>query len=461
VNAPPVGPLHVAVVGSGPAGFYAADALLAAGEPQVRVDMLERLPTPWGLVRSGVAPDHPKIKSVADTFEQIAAHPAFRWYGNVELGTDVTREQLTASYDAVVYAIGAQTDRHLGVPGEHLPGCVAATDVVGWYNGHPHYHQVEVGLQGERVVVVGNGNVALDVARMLCTDVAELNRTDIADHALEVLAASAVREVLVLGRRGPAQATFTTLELRELGALDGLDIVVEPEGVLDVPDEGLAPVVRRNLAALRLLAAKPPAGTDGVRRLVFRFWRSPVALEASPTGTVGRVVLAVNEPEVTPDGRVVARDSGGREVVDAGLVVRAVGYLGVPVAGLPFDATSGHIPHQQGRVEGHDREYVVGWIKRGPTGVIGTNKKDARESVARLLADLGPGGPRDTRPDRPARLEAMLRERQPALVTDGGWRAIDEVERAAGQAQDRPRVKLVRTEDLLAAARRKDVGWGP
>ena len=443
-------PLHVAVVGSGPAGFYAAEALLSA-EPPARVDMLERLPTPWGLVRSGVAPDHPKIKSVADTFEQIAALDGFRWYGNVELGSDVTREELTSAYDAVVYAIGSQTDRHLDVPGEDLLGCVAATDVVGWYNGHPHYREVEVGLYGERAVVVGNGNVALDVARMLCTDVAELNQTDIADHALEVLSSSAVREVLVLGRRGPAQATFTTLELRELGDLGGVDVDVEPAGVLDIPDEGLTPVVRRNLAALRVLAAAPRSTDPDARRLVFRFWRSPV--EVLGTGTVERVVLAVNEPAVAPDGRVVARDTGAREEVEAGLVVRAVGYLGVPVAGLPFDATAGHIPHEQGCVEGGDREYVVGWIKRGPTGVIGTNKKDARETVARLLADCGPCGPRDTGPDRPARLEAWLRERQPALVTRLGWGAIDAVERAAGAAQGRPRVKLVRTEDLLAAAR--------
>ena len=450
-------PLHVAVVGSGPAGFYAADALLsglATGEPGARVDMLERLPTPWGLVRSGVAPDHPKIKSVSDTFEQIAAHDEFRWYGNIELGVDVTREQLTEAYDAVVYAIGTQADRHLDVPGEQLLGSVAATDVVGWYNGHPSYTEVEVGLYGHRAVVVGNGNVALDVARMLCTDVDELSRTDIADHALEVLSASKLREVLVVGRRGPAQATFTTLELRELGKLGGVDVVVEPPGVLDVPDDGLAPVVRRNLAALRTLADAPRSADPDARRLVFRFWRAPVELVG--TGTAERVVLAVNEPAVAPDGRVVPRDTGDREEVEAGLVVRAVGYLGVPVAGLPFDPATGHIPHEQGRVDGCEREYVVGWIKRGPTGVIGTNKKDARESVARLLADLGPAGPRDTAPDRPARLEAWLRERQPELVTELGWQAIDDVEQAAGQVQGRPRVKLVRTDDLLSAARGTD-----
>jgi ferredoxin--NADP+ reductase len=413
--------------------------------------MLERLPTPWGLVRSGVAPDHPKIKSVADTFAQIATSEGFRWYGNIELGTDVTREQVLEAYDAVVYAIGTQADRHLNVPGEQLLGSVSATDVVGWYNGHPHFTEVEVGLAGDRAVVVGNGNVALDIARMLCTDVAELSRTDIADHALDVLSGSTLREVMVVGRRGPAQATFTTLELRELGDLDGVDISVEPAGVLDIPDEGLAPVVRRNLAALRKLAEAPRSTGPGTRRMVFRFWRAPVELVG--TGTVEGVVLAVNEPASAPDGRIVARDTGGREEVDAQLVVRAVGYLAVPVAGLPFDSSAGHIPHEGGRVQGGEREYVVGWIKRGPTGVIGTNKKDARESVATLLADLGPAGPRDSAPDRPARLEAWLLERQPDLVTDIGWQAIDDVERAAGEAQGRPRVKLVRTDDLLSAAR--------
>ncbi len=444
-------PLHVAVVGSGPSGFYAADALLSAGEGMARVDVLERLPTPWGLVRSGVAPDHPKIKSVADTFEQIAARDGFRWYGNVELGTDVTRQELSAAYDAVIYAVGAQTDRHLNVPGEDLLGSVAATDVVGWYNGHPHYPDVEVGLHGERTVVVGNGNVALDVARMLCTDIADLDRTDTADHALDVLRASAVREVVVLGRRGPAQATFTTLELRELGDLRGVDVAVQPEGVLDIPDEGLPPAVRRNLAALRKLADRPPSPEPDARRMVFRFWRSPV--ELSGDHRVERVVLAVNEPSEV-DGRIVARDTGAREELAATLVVRSVGYRGLPVEGLPFDTGSGCIPHEEGRVVGGDREYVVGWIKRGPTGVIGTNKKDARETVARLVADLGPHGPRDTAPDRPARLGAWLRARQPDLVTDLGWHAIDSAERTAGEPQGRPRVKLVRTVDLLAAARR-------
>ncbi len=445
--------LHVAVVGSGPSGFYAADTLLAADDPVVRVDVLERLPTPWGLVRSGVAPDHPKIKSVADTFDQIAEHERFRWYGNVDLGVDVTRKELLQRYDAVIYALGAQSDRHLEVPGEQLLGSVAATDVVGWYNGHPHYPDLELPLHGERAVVVGNGNVALDVARMLCTPVADLNRTDIADHALEVLSRSSVREVLVLGRRGPAQATWTTLELRELGDIDGVDVVVEPPGVLDIADDGLPPLVRRNLASLRTIADRPLRA--GTRRLVLRFLRSPVALRGS--GHVEQVELACNDLVADDAGRLLARDSGAREVIDAGLVVRAVGYVGVPVEGLPFDPVAGHIPHDEGRVVGHEREYVVGWIKRGPTGVIGTNKKDARETVRRLLADLGPGsgsrldGAGDG--DRPARLAAWLHTKQPELVTDAGWHAIDTAERLAGEAQERPRVKLVHTSDLLAAAR--------
>lgn len=445
-------PLHVVLVGSGPSSFFAAEALLAADEPSVRVDVLERLPTPWGLVRSGVAPDHPKIKSVAEKFEETAAHERFRWYGNVDLGVDVTREELLEHYDAVIYAVGAQTDRRLGVPGEELVGSVPATDVVGWYNGHPGYPDLTLLLDGARAVVVGNGNVALDVARMLCTDIASLRQTDIADHALDVLAGSAVREVLVLGRRGPAQAMFTTVELRELGDLSGVDVAVEPEGVLDIADDALAPVVRRNLQALRGLAARP--STPDARRLVFRFLRSPVELRGA--GRVAEIVLACNELVGDEEGRVVARDTGAREVVETALVVRAVGYRGVPVEGLPFDDAAGHVPHEQGRIVRHEREYVVGWIKRGPTGVIGTNKKDARETVARLLSDLAGEAPRDAAPDRAERLEQWLRAKQPDLVGAAGWHAIDEVERGAGQQQGRPRVKLVRTQALLDAVRERD-----
>ena len=441
-------PLHVAVVGSGPSGFYTAAALLAVDQPDVHVDVLERLPTPWGLVRSGVAPDHPRIKSVADTFVEIAAHERFRWYGNIDLGTDVTREDLLLAYDAVVYALGSQTDRHLGVPGEDLPGSVAATDLVGWYNGHPNYPDLALDLQCERAVVVGNGNVALDVARMLCTEPADLGRTDIADHALRALTDSAIREVLVVGRRGPVQATWTTLELRELGELVDVDVRVEPVGVLEVDEEPLPAPVRRNLAALRTLAGRPARA--GVRRLGFRFLRSPVALHGDRR--VEQVELAHNELVVDATGRLAARDTGQREVVSAGLVVRAVGYLGVPVAGLPFDPAAGHIPHDQGRVVGHEREYVVGWIKRGPTGVIGSNKKDARETATRLLADLA-SLPRAHCPGRAASIEARLRDRQPDLLTAAGWAAIDRVERSAGAQQARPRVKLVRTADLLDAAR--------
>jgi ferredoxin/flavodoxin---NADP+ reductase len=456
-------PLHVVLVGSGPSSFYAAAALLDADEPDVRVDMLERLPTPWGLVRSGVAPDHPKIKSVSSTFEEIAAHERFRWFGNVDFGSDVTREELLERYDAVVYGLGSQADRHLGVPGEELDGSLAATHVVGWYNGHPDDRDLVLPLDGERAVVVGNGNVALDVARMLCTDLETLKHTDIADHALDALALSRIREVLVLGRRGPAQAAFTTLELRELGDLAGVDVLVEPPGVLDIADEGFSPLVRRNLKALRDLASTPP--TPGSRRMVFRFLRSPVELLG--TGHVEQVVLACNELVVDDMGQVRARDTGNREVVDTGLVVRAVGYLGVPVEGLPFDEAAGHIPHEQGRIVGKDREYVVGWIKRGPTGVIGSNKKDARETVERLLSDLAPQGDRGRRTadegdggrrtpdgDRAQRLEEWLRAKQPDLVTAIHWEAIDAAEREAGRRQDRPRVKFVRTEDLLAARHR-------
>ncbi|WP_026240418.1 FAD-dependent oxidoreductase [Parafrankia discariae] len=446
-------PLTVAVVGSGPSGFYAAASLLDQHDVPVRVDMYERLATPWGLVRSGVAPDHPKIKAVSSVYAAIAAHENFRFFGNVDVGKDVTREELTARYDAVLYAVGAQTDRRLGIPGEDLPGSVSAVDFVGWYNGHPDYANLTFDLSGERGVVIGAGNVALDVARILCSPHERLSRTDIADHALEALRACALKEVLVVGRRGAAQAAFTTAELKELPEFTESGVDIDPAEVAEQEgEEELSRLVKRNLAVMRGYAQNPvPAGA---RRVALRFQRTP--LEIRGDGRVEEIVFARNALKVGEDGWVSAVDTGERETVPTSLVLRAVGYKGRSIEGLPFDDRRGIIPNVNGRVEGVEREYVAGWIKRGPTGIIGTNKKCAGETVTRLLADVADGAlrrhDRGVAFDPVGEIDTWLRGRQPHLVTEQGWRLIDAAERSLGESAGRPRVKHVLTDELLDIA---------
>jgi len=433
--------LRVAVVGSGPAGFYAAGALLSADQP-VEVDMIERLPTPWGLVRLGVAPDHPKLKTVSRAFERIAEQPGFRFLGNVELGRDLTHDDLVRLYDAVIYAVGAQTDRRLGIPGEDLPGSWAATELVAWYNGHPDYQQLEFDLDVERAVVIGNGNVALDVARMLALTPEELAPTDATDASIEAIAASSLREIVVVGRRGPAQAAFTTPELQEMGDLAGADVIVDPADL-----EGADPKDRnseRNLAVLRDFAAREPVGKP--RRVVFRFFHSPVAILGDER--VEGVDLVCNELDANE--RAVPTDE--HETISCGLVFRSVGYHGVELPGVPFDPASGTIPNERGRVS--PGVYCAGWIKRGPTGVIGTNKKDAAETVETLLEDAA-AGRLEPKPDATAvAVDALLFERGVDVVEYDGWMAIDEAERTAGEKSGRPRVKLCSWDELLAAAGR-------
>ena len=440
----------MAVVGSGPAGFYAAEALLASEDPLVHVDVFERLPTPWGLVRSGVAPDHPKLKNVSKRYAGTAAHERFRFFGNVTVGEHVTREELLERYDAVVYAFGAQTDRALGIPGEDLPGSASATAFVGWYNGHPDFRDEHFDLSAERAVVIGNGNVAVDVARMLSLAPSELERTDIADHALDALRESQVREVLLVGRRGPVEAAFTHPELRELGELGEADLIVEPEEVArcELPEDA-RPAVKRNVQWLIEHSDRDRRGHE--RRIVLRFLRSPVELRGN--GRVEQVVLARNELRPGDDGRVRAHDTGEREVVDAGLVLRAVGYRGMSLPGVPFDDRRNVIPSDAGCVTGGDREYVVGWIKRGPTGIIGTNKKDAQETISTLLEHAAAGRFDGDRTGSREEREAWLAERQPDLITQEGWLAIDRHERELGEPHERPRVKLTRIEELVRAGR--------
>jgi len=407
--------------------------------------MIERLPTPWGLVRLGVAPDHPKLKSVSRAFERIAEKPGFRFLGNVEVGRDLSHAELVSLYDAVVYAFGAQTDRRLEIPGEGLPGSWSATEFVAWYNGHPDHQELPFDLNVERAVVVGNGNVALDVARMLALTPEELAPTDTTDPAIEAIGSSSLREIVIVGRRGPAQASWTTQELKEMGELAGADVSVDPaelEGA--VADDTHT---QRNMDVLREFAAREPSAKPLVVR--FAFFRSPVAIHGDTK--VESVELVRNRLE-EQDGRLVAVPTAERETLACGLVFRSVGYRGVGLPDLPFDERRGTIANEGGRVAGEPRAYCAGWIKRGPTGIIGTNKKDAGETVALLLEDVAQGRITHREDVTAEAVEALLAERGIRAVLYSGWSSIDELERAAGEKLGRPRIKLRSWDELLEAA---------
>jgi ferredoxin/flavodoxin---NADP+ reductase len=446
-------PLRVAVVGSGPAGFYAAGHLLDS-DLEVEVDMIERLPTPWGLVRLGVAPDHPKIKAVSRAFEKIAAQPGFRFVGNVEVGRDLTQEDLSRLYDAVVYAVGAQSDRHMGIPGEDLPGSWAATELVAWYNGHPDYQDLVFDLSGERAVVVGAGNVAIDVVRMLALAEEEIRPTDTTDAAIESILGSGLREIVLLARRGPAQAAFTTPELKELGELADADVVVDPADLeLDPASEASLEHdtnARRNVEVLREYAERAPAGKR--RRIVLRFAVSPVAILGDDR--VEGVEIVRNELVADDAGRVNAVPTGEHETIPCSIVFRSVGYLGIELPGVPFDERRAVIPNDCGRVTDVPGLYCAGWIKRGPSGVIGTNKKDATETVDTLLEDARAGKLHRGDPEATAEtVDELLTARGVEAVTYAGWEAIDLMERTAGEPHGRPRIKLAMWQELLDAAR--------
>lgn len=451
-------PLRVAIVGAGPSGFYAAEHILKDSDLHAQVDLFDRLPTPFGLVRGGVAPDHPKIKSVIRIYEKTAARDGFRFFGNVKIGRDLAVEDLERLYHAIVFTVGCETDRRLGIPGEDLPGSHAATAFVGWYNAHPDYADEEFDLSCERAVVIGNGNVALDVARMLALTDAELRRTDTADHAIEALDRKGIREIVVLGRRGPAQAAFTNPEIKELGELEAADVVVDPAEVeLDpasaayVESDAADKTTKVNVETLREFSRREPSGKP--QRIVLRFLASPVEIKGD--GKVESIVIGRNEL-VEEDGALRARDTGEREELECGLVLRSVGYSGVPIEGVPFDERRGLILNEGGRIlDSHDSgpkvgHYTAGWIKRGPSGVIGTNKKCALETVQHLLADAEQGTLLEPERPQPEAVEELLAERGVRYVSFEDWQEIDRAEVARGEAQGRPRVKFVRVEDMLS-----------
>jgi len=451
---------RAAIVGAGPSGFYAADQLLAAG---IEVHLYDLLPTPFGLVRSGVAPDHPKIKTVTRVYERTAAREGFHFFGGVELGNHILREDLLERYDVVVYAVGMSDDRQLGIPGEDAPGSHPATHFVAWYNAHPDFTDQAFDLSCDTAVVIGNGNVALDVARMLVLSPPELAVTDTADHAVQAFAGSAVRRVVVLGRRGPAQAAFTNPELRELGGLSRADVIVDPADVeLDelstawLASDAADATARRNVDVMREYAAREPRGHS--HQVELRFLRSPIEILTDEAGRTRALVVMRNRLE--PDGSrgLQAVSTGEQEEIACGLVLRSIGYRGRPIPGVPFDAARGRIRNHGGRVvDEHGEvvagEYVVGWIKRGPQGVIGTNKKDAADTVARITEDLAAGAVNNpTAPADPDSVARSLADRVPGSVSWSGWVRIDEHERTCGEPHGRPRVKLVRVPEMIAIA---------
>jgi ferredoxin--NADP+ reductase len=453
----PPSSLRVAIVGSGPAGFYSAEALQKAA-PGIRIDLIDRLPTPFGLVRGGVAPDHPKIKSVTRIFDRIATQPGFRFLGHVRVGEDVTVSELRARYDVLILCYGAETDRSLGIPGEALAGSHAATECVAWYNGHPDFAARAFDLSQHEVAVVGIGNVAMDVARILAKPTKELATTDLAQHALDALAASQVRTVHIVARRGPVQAACTTPELRELGELEGVDVVVDPRDLeLDPASEAeLAAMDDRNpaknLEVLREWATR--ARTDAPRQVVLHFNASPVAF--SGTDRVNGLTMVRNRLESDGKGGVRAVATEETRELPVGLVFRSVGYKGTALADVPFDDRKGVVPNVNGRVveqAGSESPvpglYVAGWIKRGPQGIIGTNKLCATDTVTQILADAAAGAiPRAS--DEGISLDALLASRGVTVTSWADWQSLDKAEQERGAAAGRPRTKITDVQEMLA-----------
>ena len=452
MTATQAGPLHVAIVGSGPSGFYAAENLLKSDET-VEIDMFDRLPTPFGLVRGGVAPDHPSIKKVANVYDRIAGNTRFRFLGNVTIGEDLTVDDLRAEYHAVLFAHGASAERRLGIPGDDLPGSHTATEFVGWYNGHPDYTDKSFDLSGDTAVIIGQGNVAADIARVLLTDPEELASTDIAEHAIAALRESRVQTVYLVGRRGPVQAKFTPKELWELGHIGSCAALAHPRDLelnaesaeeLADPKNKNAP---KNMKLFEEFASADCA--EGLRRLQFRFFESPVAIHGE--GRVESIVLERNRLSGQAFGQS-AEPTGERTELATSLVFASIGYRGTPLPGLPFDDKSFVVPNAEGRVlNGHahlEGVYVAGWIKRGPRGLIGNNRADSSQTVGHLLKDAEHLRAKPRRGGHGAR--QLLKERGAEPVTYKDWRILDRIELETGAEKGKDRAKIVRVKDMLS-----------
>ncbi len=457
-------PPRIAIIGSGPAAFYSAEYIQKNADFAHEIDMFERLPTPFGLVRGGVAPDHPKIKSVTKVYDRIAAHPNFRFYGNVTMGDDLTHDDLVQHYHLIIYAVGAQTDRRMNIPGEDLPNSYPATEFVGWYNGHPDYRDLEFDLAHDTAVIIGNGNVAMDVVRILARTPDELRETDIAQHALEALAHSQIKTIYVLGRRGPIQAKFTSPELKELADLPDANVLVSPD-TLDLDPLSRRYLLKeddrtaeRNFQLLKQYAQNGQNGQNGhsdkSRTIILEFLRSPYEILGEERVEALKVVK--NELYRTDEGKLRPRATGEFETIPTGLIFRSIGYHGLALPGVPFDEWNGVIPNENGRVMGRNRlpvtgEYVSGWIKRGPSGIIGTNKPDAQETVQYLLEDVAQGHFLTPSQVQRTALEALLHDRGIRYVTYQDWQILDRLEQERGEEIGRSRLKFTRVEEMLTA----------
>ncbi len=455
---------RVAIIGSGPAGFYTADHLFRKKDLSIEVDMFDRLPTPHGLVRSGVAPDHHKIKTVTKVYDKIASNPGFRFFGLVEFGNHIDLKDLMNHYHKIVFATGAQTDRRMNIPGEDVRGSHTATEFVAWYNGHPDYEELEFDLSCESVAVVGAGNVAVDVARILCRTVNELEQTDIAHYALEALKNSKVKNVYMLARRGPAQAAFTNPEIRELGKLEDSNVIVKPEEMEldDYTQEWLEETddnsTRKKIEILKEYATTPP-DKDKSHNLHIRFLVSPTEILEDESRQMRAVRVVKNELYKTDSGALRPKPTEQFEEIPCGLIFRSIGYQGVPLPEVPFHDQWGVIHNEKGRVIHPDTKehivglYTTGWIKRGPSGVIGTNKKDSSETVDCIVEDIEAGKHLKPAHPHPDAIHKLVKERQPQYISYQDWLRLDQMEIERGKKLGRPRVKFTNVKEMLEALR--------